>query len=1069
MTRKPLDRERWQLLESILDQVFDAPAEQRDEILDRACGGDTELRAEVGALLVAEARSGPLDREGSDHATLIQGAVAEASGSSLEGSRLGPYRVDQVLGTGGMGIVYDGWDTRLERAVAIKVLPAGFAQGEAKERFLREARAASALDHPNICSIHDIGSSDDGRPYLVMARYQGETLRQRLDRGPLSIDEGCALACQVARGLDRAHAAGIVHRDIKPGNIFITEHGEVKILDFGLAKMADDAGLTLTGALIGTPAYMAPEQVRGESVDARTDIWAFGVVLFEMMAGRRPFRTGKGVGSLFAALEVEPDLLTRFCADAPSEIVDLLNRCLAKDPAARPQTMGQILRALGEPSSAHTSRPMSVHTLIQGSARRRLTVAVIVFSALFVALFMMSPWQRRDSSEKNGVVGNPQGTPGQGMASVARPTVGLVVLNFHNLTADPDIDDLGPVITEMLVTDLRGSPDLDVAGTSNLHRTLAALGVQERSAPTAELIGNIASETGKETVLHGSFTRLGTRFRLLATLERPASGKVLMSKQVEAAEQDLFNAVDELSLAVRSTLEAGTVDGGSDGVRGVTTDSLDAMRFYSEGLLFYYDQSYLRSIEALEKSVELDPRFALAWRRLGVVYSNVGRKEDSRQALARAFELADRLPPKQRFVVQADHYGSRWSTLGKSIEIYERALSLYPNETSWHNNLGYTYAQIERYDDALAQYQESIGLGTAFGYAYVNSALISTALGRSDHGLGILKDFADRHPGDWAWQDALGRHYLAWGRFDEAVRHLDQAQSLVADPQPKILHNFWKFHTLKSDWAAADAVITDLEDLHDARPRYQAAVNRARGLLLRGQAESALDALRRAGEVTGWQPRAKLRVAEVLLYLGRPEEALVTALDTSADAEGRWRGLRAEFVAALAEEALGRSADADQRWTKLEAEASNRVERRQVHHLAGLLAAARGDLPKAVSQLQKAADLLSKRGVAFGSVEPQHVAIWLDCGRAAMKSGDLEAAKAWLQAAADAGTERLFQPVAWGRSLFWLGEVHFQLGETDEARRRFQDFENLWNRTDLDPDLLKAARERLGEPARVRP
>ncbi len=1056
MSPQPLDPARWQRIEGILDRVFDAPAEQRAEILDEACAGDVELRAEVEALLAAEERSGPLDREGSDHATLIQEAVAEASGSALEGSLLGPYRVDRVLGAGGMGIVYEGLDTRLERSVAIKVLPAGFGQGAAQERFLREARTASALDHPNICSIHDIGTSGDGRPYLVMTRYRGETLRRRLDRGALSVEEARSLAAQVARGLARAHEADIVHRDIKPGNLFITEHDEIKILDFGLAKMADQAGLTASGALIGTPAYMAPEQVRGEAVDARTDIWAFGVVLFEMLAGRRPFRTGSGVGSLFATLEAEPDPLTQHRPDAPPALVGLVERCLEKDPRARPSSMEEILSELEGPSSASQTVTLDSGEQGQPGGKRprwkkfwREVVAGLVVVGL-LSWFESGGRQPQSDQGASGEPGTAVGSPAEGtIQSSAEARVGLVVLNFHGLTADPEIANLGPMITEMLVTDLRGSPDLDVAGTSQIHRLLAGLDHDESAAPTPELIQKVVSETGKETVLYGSFTHLGSRYRLLATLEQPLTGRVLMSKQVEASEQDLFNAVDELSLAVRTSLEAGTV-GGSDGVRGVTTDSLDAMRFYSEGLLLYYDQRYGPSITALEEAVRLDPKFALAWRRLGVVYSNAGRKADSRRALKRAFELADRLPPKQRFVVQADHYASRWSTLDQSIEVYERGLALYPRETSWHNNLGYTYAEIERYEEAFDQYRESIELGTTFGYAYVNSALIATALGRPDDGLRILQDFADRHPGDWAWQDALGRHFLIMGRLEEAARHLDRAGELVADPQSKILHNRWKLHALNAEWVDAEAVLDQLETLVDSRSRYQAAVDRARGQLLRGRAEDALQALREARELTGWQPRAELAMAEVLLHLGRAEPALSTALEVVSSAEEQWHGLRAEMVAALAEQALGRHEAASDRLRRLQGQASNRVERRQAHHLAGLLAMARGDFPEASSELDEASKLLSKRGVTFGAVEPQHVAIWLDAGRAAFELGDLKTAKDQLARAADAGTERLAQPVAWGLSLYWLGEVHDRLGEHDEARRRFQQFNTLWDRADVE-------------------
>ena len=1055
MSGKPLDPQRWQRIEGILDRIFDAP-DDREKILEEACGSDVALRAEVEALLVAEARIGPLDGS-SAHATLAGEALADATGSSLEGRHLGPYRVDRVLGAGGMGVVYEGWDTRLERPVAIKLLPPGLTQGDAQDRFLREARTASALDHANICSIYDIGTHDDGRPYLVMARYQGETLRRRLDRGPMPVDEARRIACRVARGLSRAHGAGIVHRDIKPANIFLTEHDEVKILDFGLAKMADDAGLTLSGALIGTPAYMAPEQARGDAMDARADIWAVGVLLYEMLSGRRPFRTGSSVGSLIAVLQADPDPLMSHCPDVPPDMLQLVDRCLAKDPALRPQSMDEVLGRLGDQESRASSGAPTLPAGSGAGAKSHATWWLVAVVALLVLGFAW--WSRQGDPQDPGAAPSVATTAAESVsASTELPSqIGLVVLSFQNLSPEPELDALGRTITEMLVTDLRGSPDLDVTSTPRLYRAMDALGLSGAEPQTAETIRRLSEQTGKENVLHGKITRLGGRFRILATLEQPASDGVLLSKQLESDEAGLFNAVDELSTAVRSALEARAVGAGS--IQGVTTESLEAMRLYSESRLLYWQQNYDASIAALEKAVELDPRFALAWRRLGLVHSNRNHREQAKACLQRAFELADRLPPEMRFTVQADHYGSSWSTLDRAIETYEQGLALYPQKTAWLNNLGYTLAQVERFEEALAHYEKAIALGTGFGFAYVNAGLISIALGRSDEGFALLSGYAERNPGQWAWQNSLAWHLIASGRLAEAETHLQRAQGLVAEPEQNIERNQWRLHVMRQDWPQAEAAAEALARMQDPDARLDAELARARVHLLHGRSQQALGHLDNALVFESWLGKLYVLQAQVRLARGEPDLARHAALRARQEDPGSSFERRALVLAALTAQALGEQEQADEHLSTLRVLAGDRpnsVEARQIHYLTGLLAYERGTPDVAYGALRQAVELLPKRGIRIANQPPYLEVLWA-FGRAAEAAGYDEQALEAYRRVAEAGSERLAEPLVWTRCLFRLGEHYERIGRTADARKLLRQFLSYRADGDLDLDWVAAA------------
>ncbi|HKI00708.1 MAG TPA: protein kinase [Thermoanaerobaculia bacterium] len=378
----PTDSEQWERVEALFDEALELPAGERRAFLDQACAGNPELRARVEALLAADEEAGGFLATPAHQAAAA--LLAEASSEEpLVGQELGPYRLLRQIGSGGMGVVYEAEDARLRRRVAIKLLPPELSRDPAaKERFLREARAASALDDPNICTVHDIGESD-GRLYIVMAFYEGETLKERLQRGPLPAAEARQVAIQVCRALVRSHGAGIVHRDIKPANVMITGRGEVKVLDFGIAKVKGDASMTRTGDSPGTPAYMSPEQARGAPVDGRTDLWALGAVLYEMLAGRRAFPADDRA-VVFSILNREPEPLGRVRPEVPPALAQVVVKALAKSAEARYQTAAELLADL-EASSVATPRRRMLRT--------GLFLAAVLASALIFAAFRgWLPW-----------------------------------------------------------------------------------------------------------------------------------------------------------------------------------------------------------------------------------------------------------------------------------------------------------------------------------------------------------------------------------------------------------------------------------------------------------------------------------------------------------------------------------------------------------------------------------------------------------------------------------------------------------------------------------------------------
>ncbi len=365
-----MDPERWHEVDRLFAEALDRPPAERPAFLDAACAGDPALRQDVERLLAADEKGdgflagapgellglalGEREEGGS---TEVQPAAGPAT---LSGRTISHFRIGEPLGSGGMGVVYEAEDTRLGRSVALKFLaPELVRDPAAKARFLTEARSVSALDHTNLCSILEAGESEDGLLFLAMPRYDGESLERRIARGPLAVEEALEIVVQAARGLAKAHGHGIIHRDVKPGNLFVTRDGVVKILDFGIAKLTGEVGHTRLGAVLGTPSYMAPEQTRGETVDARADVWSLGVVLYEMLAGRRPFVGGTGAAVVHAVLHRTPEPLTSLRPEVPAELDRIISKMLAKDPGQRHADAAEVLAdlrsALGLPATGSQS------------------------------------------------------------------------------------------------------------------------------------------------------------------------------------------------------------------------------------------------------------------------------------------------------------------------------------------------------------------------------------------------------------------------------------------------------------------------------------------------------------------------------------------------------------------------------------------------------------------------------------------------------------------------------------------------------------------------------------------
>jgi hypothetical protein len=524
---------------------------------------------------------------------------SRAGGDHLIGQTLTHYRIVARLGGGGMGVVYKAEDTRLRRPVAVKFVSEELSRDpEALSRFAREAQAASALNHPHICTIHDIGEQD-GRSFLVMEYLEGTTLKDRLAAGALSLDTALDVGIQIAGALDAAHTAGIIHRDIKPANVFIGSRDHVKVLDFGLAKMLGPAGQqadlttmagTRQGMVMGTAAYMAPEQARGDLVDHRADIWSFGLVLHEMVRGTRP------APAVQLRVEGQP------------ELERIISKCLETDPALRYQHAADLRTDLERLRRGTGATRVPQPAL----ARRRalwlsLGAAAVVAAAVAGTMYGRRPAPLTDTDT-------------------------IVLGDFANTTGDPVFDE---TLRQGLVVQLQQSPFLSLISEERIRKALTLMQQPPDARLTPEVAQSVCIRTASSAVLDGSIASLGTQYVIGLRARNCTTGDILADEQAQAArKEDVLGALSQIAIRFRTRVgeSIATIEKHSKPLEDATTPSLEAWKAFTTASRAFYASGPLAALPLFKRAVEIDPDFALAHAQLGTHYSNVGESTLARQS-----------------------------------------------------------------------------------------------------------------------------------------------------------------------------------------------------------------------------------------------------------------------------------------------------------------------------------------------------------------------------------------------------------------------------------------------------
>ena len=982
-----MDSQRWQQIEDLYNAVLARTPEERSALLDQA---DPETRREVEQMLAQ--RGSLMDRPAWE--ALPEDTVTMFAA----GRRLGRYEIEGRLGAGGMGEVFRARDTRLNRTVALKVSKIQF-----NERFEREARAIAALNHPNICQLYDVGASPSGSGYLVMELIEGES-----PKGPLPLGTVLKYAAQLAAGLEAAHQKGIVHRDLKPANLKITSAGVLKILDFGLAKQSRDSdgavgensptmsvAATQAGMILGTAAYMSPEQARGETVDARSDLWSFGVVLYEMVAGARPFDGSTSPIIFDALLNKTPQPVRERNPKVPAELERIIGELLKKDRALRYPSAAEVRDDLERLQTSLSA------AAVGGKRKPLLTYGIAAAAALILAAGGFFYWQHSH-------------------AGLLTEKDTIIVAEFTNTTGDAVFDG---TLRQGLSVQLQQTPFLQLVSDDQIGQTLRLMEKPPDTRLTPDVAREICRRANATTEIQGSIAALGNQYVLGLNAVNCSSGQTLAGEQVTAdGKEKVIAALGSAASQLRSKLgeSRASLEKFDVPLDQVTTSSVEALQASTLGTQALFKGDFPSAIPFYERAVTIDPDFAMTYSIMGIAYDTLGDSDRAVADITKGYNLRDRTSEREKFSLSGNYNGIVVGDVEKAAEICEQWTKLFPRDPPAFIGLGAWASLAGRLEQQLAAFREVLRLDpTPYAYRIVVAANI--VLGRFEEARATIRQAKVNHIDSAVFQDEL--YYLAFFQNDPSAMAAQVAGPWVGDPP------------------------ASSEEAQSYTAAYSGHLSRARDLEQRAIATAKQQGANNAA--AGYQMNAALLEA---LFGNFPEaqKGVKNAGSVMTDRDLEGQSAMVWALAGDAAQAEKLAGDLDKRFPE-----ATYIRFGSLPAVRGILAIRQGNLQEGIENLRAISShaLISPFNSFTPPMVPAYISgeAYLDAHRGA------EAAAAFQTIIDHAGVVINF-PIG-ALAHLGLGRAYAMQGDTAKARAAYQDFLTLWKDADPDVPLLVQARK----------
>ncbi len=955
------------------------------------------------------------------------------------------YEIIEELGRGGMGRVYRVMDKKINEEVALKLIKPEIADSKTIQRFSNELKMARKISHKNVCRMYHI-SEESGTHYITMEYVPGETLKGMIRMTKqLSVGTAIRIAEQVCEGLGEAHRLGVVHRDLKPQNIMIDKQGNARIMDFGIARSLESEGTTRPGFIIGTPEYMSPEQTEFRDVDQRSDIYSLGIILYEMLTGRTPFEGETPISVAMKHKSEKPLDPVKFNPQISPDVSHIILTCLEKDREERYQSAEKLLADLnaiekGLPTAERAipkQKPITEKEITVSFRAKKALIPLMAILALAVVAIVI--WQLLPQKEAY-------------IPSSDKPS--LAIMYFKNNTGEESLDHWRTALTDLLITDISQSKLIRVVSGEVLYDILDRLNQLDATAYSSEVLREVANRGRADRILVGNFTKAGDTFRINTTLQDGRTGELFGSESVEGiGERSFYNMVDELTRRIKAhfelTEEEITADIDSK-IETITTSSPEAYKLYSEARTYHLQTDYWRSIGTMQKALEIDPEFAMAWRSVAMGFNNLELRPAKLEAITKAFELREKVSERERYTIEADYYKSWEKSYDKAMVAYQKLLELYPDDTIGNTNLGILYFDLEDFDKAIACYKTNIRNNPDDRLSSWNLIETYQAMGSYDMALQTIERFLEKNPDNISFLLKQHNAYMYQGRYDLAQASIEKILALDPSLQPAYDIQTGDISLLKGDVEHAQSQYQKLPEGSTRRRLHMANL-----YMLQGKFEKAEEEYLK-------KPVLHEKLAILYLRTNRSQLALeefAIVEDMAQKSEtisGQIQSMYAKGIAHAQmksfDEALGVAEEIKRSipiWM-------HKKLIRYHDHLLGMIAFEKGNFPDSIQKLSRAIQSLYAPEDNFPRIQAYFL---FTLAQAYNRAGNLSRAQEEYEKVLALHLGRIDGGDFYAKSLYELGKIFEQQGQKEMSIAHFQRFLDLWK--NADPGLPEVADARI--------